>query len=63
MTLLQREIIYVCVHVHMYITPTVAWPILQVIPINEMYILTHGHEFKHLSDFAYIVHQMLLLNA
>lgn len=53
----------VCVHVRMYIVPIVAWPLLLVIPINEMYILTHGHDFKHLADLAYVVHQMCLLDA
>ena len=54
---------WLCVHVHMYIMPIVAWPLLQVIPINKMYILTHGHDFKRSADFAYVVHQMCLLNA
>lgn len=65
MTVLQKDDIRlcVCVHVCMYIMPIVAWLLLLVIPINEMYILTHGHDFKHLADLAYVVHQICLLNA
>lgn len=62
---LQKGMIYVCVcaHLRMYIMPIVAWPLLQVIPVNEMYVLTYGHDFKHLADFASLVPQMCLLNA
>lgn len=50
-------------HVCVYLMPIAAWPVLQVIPVNEMHILTHKHGFKHLTGFAAVAHEMCLLNA
>jgi len=62
MTLLQKEMIYVCVHVHRCTMPIIAWPLLQVIPINEC-IFWHMHMTLNTWQTAYVVHQMCLLHA